>query len=128
LGVLVEQDVVYIEIAEGPQRVRALVNRGDRLEAHTVASGKAILAFSGAGAVEAVIARGLRPLTPRTISTREAFLEQRATARRRGFAIMSGEWVDEVAAVSAPIFGPGSEVVAAAGIAAPRSRLESEDL
>lgn len=128
LGVLAGQDVVYIEIAESPQRVRALVQRGDRLEAHTVASGKAILAFSSASTVEVVVARGLRRFTARTISTREDLLEQLAATRRRGFAIMSGEWVDEVAAVSAPIFGPGCEVVAAAGIAAPRARLEAEDL
>src|SRR5258706_7908554 len=40
-GVLQETEVVYLEIAESPQRIRAYVLRGDHLPAHCVAAGKA---------------------------------------------------------------------------------------
>jgi DNA-binding IclR family transcriptional regulator len=124
LGVLSGTDIVYVEIAESPQRVRACVVRGDRLPAHCVASGKAILAFSDSALVERVIGAGLKRLSSQTIVTAEGLWEDLEATRKRGFGLNLGEWLDEVVAVSAPVFSNLGQVVGAIGIAAPRSRLE----
>ena len=124
LGVLAGADVVYLEIAESPQRVRAVVARGDRLPAHCVASGKAILAHCDAHVIASVIAAGLERLTSHTITTAEGLLEDLAAARARGYGLNLGEWLEDVVAVSAPVFSHTGQVVGAIGIAAPRSRLE----
>lgn len=128
LGVLDGHHVVYLETAESPQRVRALVNRGDRLPAHAVASGKAILAHSPPKTVESFVAEGLEQLTERTLGSSEELLDQLATVRTQGFAFVFGEWVDDVVAVAAPVFSHDNEVVAAVGISAPRARLSLEEL
>ncbi|MFU0507915.1 IclR family transcriptional regulator [Pseudaminobacter sp. NGMCC 1.201702] len=128
LGVLDGCDVVYIETAESSQRVRALVKRGDRIAAHVVASGKAILAYSDNAPIEAVLDAGLAAKTSRSLTSRETFLAELAMTRERGFAFAIGEWVEDVVAVAAPVFSHLDQVVGAIGIAAPRSRLDAADL
>ncbi|HKY94234.1 MAG TPA: IclR family transcriptional regulator [Kiloniellales bacterium] len=124
-GVLEGTEMVYLEIAESPQRVRIYVRRGDRLPAHAVAGGKAVLAHESAETLAQFIAQGLAPLTSRTITRAHDFRAELATVRRRGYAANLGEWVDEVTAVSAPIFGPQDRVVGALGVAGPGTRLKA---
>lgn len=128
LGIMDGRDVVYIETAESSQRVRALVHRGDRLSAHIVASGKAILAYSDTTFVDAFVAGGLPKSTSHTFTSTARFLNELSVTRTRGFAVSIGEWVDDVVAVAAPVFSHLDHVVGAIGIAAPRSRLNDAEL
>lgn len=128
LGILDGRDVVYVETAESSQRVRALVHRGDRLPAHIVASGKAILAHCDDTFVEAFTKAGLARSTAHTLTSKAEFLNELAITRARGFAVSIGEWVDDVVAVAAPVFSHLDHVVGAIGIAAPRSRVEDAEL
>lgn len=128
LGIMDGNEVVYVEIAESPQRVRALVNAGDRLPAHAVASGKAILAYSSDEEVRAFLDHNLAQLTERTLQETETLREHLVLTQSRGFAVAIGEWLDDVVAVAAPVFSHLDQVVAAIGIAAPRSRLDAEKL
>lgn len=121
-GVLEGNEVVYLDIAESAQRVRAYVQRGDRLPAHAVAAGKAILAHAPPETVDRMLATSLPRLTAATIVDAEELRRDLDRTRRRGFGLNVGEWQDEVTGVSAPVFGVGG-VVAAIGVAGPRSRL-----
>jgi DNA-binding IclR family transcriptional regulator len=49
--------------------------------------------------------------------------QQLATTRRRGWADSFGERAPGVASVSAPVFGPGGEVLAAISVSGPASRI-----
>lgn len=124
-GVLQGPEVVYLEIAESPQRVRAYVLRGDHLPAHAVAAGKAILAHAAPAVLDAVLASGLPRLAPATITDRPAFLRELRTTRQRGYGLNIGEWLADVTGVSAPIFGYSGEVEGAIGVAGPMSRLDA---
>lgn len=124
-AVLEGAEMVYLEIAESPQRVRIYVRRGDRLPAHAVAAGKAVLAHESAEALENFLARGLPRLTGKTITRGADFRAAMAAVRRRGYAVNQGEWVEEVTAVSAPVFGPAGRVLGAIGIAGPETRLKA---
>lgn len=128
IGVLSGTDVVYIDIADSPQRVRAFVKRHEHLPAHCVASGKAILAHSDPSVVEAVIRAGLTRLTSRTIASKKAFLEDLRLTRERGYAVNIGEWMEDVVAVSVPLFSHQGVVAGAIGVAWPKSRLTKEKL
>jgi len=121
-------EVVYLDIAEGPQRVRIYVQRGDRLPAHGVAAGKAILAQQPAEAVERFLAAGLPPLTPNTITDPAAFRAELEATRSRGFALNLGEWVAEVTGVSAPVLAHSRGIVAAIGVAGLGTRLQEPRL
>ncbi len=127
-GTLEGREVVYLEIAESPQRVRIYVQRGDRLPAHTVAAGKAILAFTAAELREAYSAAGLPALTDATITSHKAFQGELAAIRRRGYAQNLGEWIGEVVGISAPVFAHERGVVGAIGVAGLGARMKGARL
>jgi len=128
LAVLDGFEVVYVDVSQGSQLIRAVVSRGDRLSAHCVASGKAILAHSPREKVMEFLARGLKSLTPRTISSPDDFITDLELIRERGYATNIGEWSDDVSAIACPVFSHQGNVVGAIGIAGPRLRLGSKTL
>lgn len=112
LGVLDGTDVVYIDRVECPLAVRAYVPIGGRAPAHSVATGKAILAFRRAEKM-----RGREGGYSKTLQTE---FEQ---IRRRGYAVNRGEWEQAVGAIAAPVFDAQGDVVASIGIILPSHRL-----
>ena len=124
-GVLQDTEVVYLEIAESPQRIRAYVLRGDHVPAHCVAAGKAILAHTDPQTLEAFLASGLARMTPATITSRVSFLRDLRATQQRGYGVNVGEWMPDVTGVSAPVFGHTGIVEGAVGVAGPISRLSA---
>jgi DNA-binding IclR family transcriptional regulator len=117
-------EVVYVDIADSPQRIRAIVPRGDRLPAYCVASGRAILAYSDRETVEIVIKAGLVRRTKSTIVDRDEFLAELKRTAKRGYAINIGEWLEDVVGVSAPLLSSEGKVFAAMGVSSPMARVD----
>lgn len=127
LVVLRDADVLYVDIAEGSEPLRVYAEVGQRAPAYATASGKAMLAHH-AGALPQVLERGLKRLTPSTV-TSVAELERRlAEVRRTGLSVNQGERRDDIAAVAAPIFDAQGDCVAAVSLSGPRSRVSGEAL
>lgn len=126
LGVLHGTHVIYLAIAESPQRVRACVAQGDRVPAHCVASGKAILAYAPPFAMKGVIDEGLPQMSANTIVSADDLEADLVATRTRGYGLNIGEWSDEVIAASAPVFAHTGDVVGAIGISGPTGRLDPE--
>lgn len=127
-GILSEIEVVYLDIAESAQRVRAYVERGDRLAAQVTASGKAILANSPTSTVEEFISRWVAsPDAPSPLRV-ERFRRELDATKWRGYGINLDEWVQDVSATSAPVFAPSGKVIGAVGIAGPSSRINSDTI
>ncbi|MFI4986090.1 MAG: IclR family transcriptional regulator [Alphaproteobacteria bacterium] len=125
VSVLDGREVTYLDVVDGPRRIRAYVSRGERLPAHCVASGKAILAFSEAAAIERLFATPLPKLTASTITRRGQFSAEIAKVRRQGYALNLGEWNDDVTGISAPVFSAGGMICGAIGISGPYARLDA---
>lgn len=117
LGVLDGTDVVYIDRVECPLAVRAYVPIGGRAPAHSVATGKAILAFLPPGNSRGGGPRGRDGAYSKPLQTE---FEQ---IRRRGYAVNRGEWERAVGAIAAPVFDAQGDVVASLGIILPAHRL-----
>ncbi|MFG1311246.1 IclR family transcriptional regulator domain-containing protein [Xanthobacter tagetidis] len=128
LAIMDGREIVYVDVAEGSHRVRAVVSRGDRVPGHCVASGKAILAFSDRQRVTEFLAAGLAAFTPGTITSPDGLLTELDRTSRRGYAVNLGEWAEDVSAVAVPVFGPNDAAVGAIGIAGPRLRLGAKML
>lgn len=128
LAILDGPDIVYVDVSEGSQLIRAVVSRGDRLPAHGVASGKAILAYSSRDKVIEFLGRNLTSLTPETMTSSEDLLTDFERVRKRGYATNIGESASDVSAVAVPIFAQNDQVVGAIGIAGPRLRLGAKML
>jgi DNA-binding IclR family transcriptional regulator len=122
LSVLDGDEVVYVGKLDSPEPVRAYSQVGGRAPAHCVATGKAMLAWAGEGALAAAAAR-LRAWSPRTLTDAADFLREMERVRQAGYAVNRGEWRESVGGVAAPVRDRDGRVVAALGISGPIDRL-----
>ena len=122
LSVLDGDEVVYVHKLDSPEPVRAYSQIGGRAPAHCVATGKAMLAWSGDTALQA-LSRRLHGWSPRTLTDPLEFLREMERIRQQGYAVNRGEWRESVGGVAAPVRDPGGRVVAAVGVSGPIDRL-----
>lgn len=122
LSVLDGDEVVYVDKLDSPEPVRAYTQIGGRAPAHCVATGKALLAWSGDAHLDA-LSRRLRAATPRTVTEPVEFLREMERVRALGYAVNRGEWRESVGGVAAAVRDPGGRVVAAVGVSGPIERL-----
>lgn len=94
---------------------------------HAAAAGKCFLAYKTPEAAQQLIyARGLTPITPRTIVDPQTFLTELARVRAQGYALNNEESEIGVRYLAVPIFGHNDTVVAALNVGAPVVRLPDE--
>ena len=131
--VVVEEhgEAVYVDFALGDRAVKTHARIGTRAPLHSLASGKAILAYLPEERVEEIVDRhGLAAQTERTIQSRDALDEELERTRERGYAINEHEANVGTRAVGVPVRVDGV-VAAAIAVAGPanritRARLEDE--
>ena len=119
-------EIVYIDKVESAQPVRMHSRIGNRQPAYSTATGKAFLAHATEAVVEKVIAAGLPPRTPNTITTAERLHAELRAIRERGYAVDDVENEPEIRCVAAPIHDHGGAVTTAVSVSGPASRLTSE--
>jgi len=123
LAILDGAEIMYVYNLESTQAIRMRSDIGVRKPAYCTAEGQAILAFQPAEVIDAVIAEGLPPRTPQTITEPGRLREAFADIRRRGCAIEDEESEIGMRAVAAPIRDDSGTVIAAVGVAGPATRL-----
>ncbi len=128
LTVLDDTDVVFINILEGPKRVKLAAAIGQRLPAFATASGKAILGFLPEKMVRRIINRGMPQLTAHTLSSPEILLDDLISVREQGFALSEQELEEQINAVAAPIFDSQRNPIASIAVAGPAYRLTRQKM
>jgi DNA-binding IclR family transcriptional regulator len=116
-------EVVYLEVLRSPSAPPLPTRMGGRWPAHCTGIGKAILAFSDAAVVEALLENELARLSERTISTPGTFVRELARIRERGIAYDLEESRAGVACVASPVFGHTGEVVAGLSVSGWHNRI-----
>ncbi len=118
--------LIYIKMLESPHPFRMAAQVGSRLPIHSTALGKAIAAFLPEAEVEALVKRqGLRPSTPRTITSLEVLKRELRRTRAKGYAEDNGETEPEASCIGAPIFGSDNRPLGAISISGPTSRIRA---
>ncbi|MBX5446830.1 IclR family transcriptional regulator [Sphaerobacter sp.] len=125
-SILTGRRVVHVEVRVPGQALRLHANVGDSFDAHAVASGKAILAFSPREVVEEYIAGGLPRRTSQTITDPDRFRAELAVIRQRGYAENLAEWEEDVRGAAAPVWDRDGQVIAAISVAGPMFRLTAD--
>jgi DNA-binding IclR family transcriptional regulator len=125
LSAVAENHLVVVDGAQAMQGLSIVPFVGTRVPLHATAGGKTWLAsLSPEKARAAALRIRLAALTPQTIVSVERLLVELETTRRRGFAVVEGEFLDHVNAIAVPIgqarFG---FFVGALAVCAPESRL-----
>jgi IclR family KDG regulon transcriptional repressor len=122
LSILDGTDVLYVDVIDSPQPVRAHTKPGDRAPAFCMATGKAMLAYAPPSVIDSIV-ENFEVFTPLTITTREQLEKELERVRRKGFAYNRGEWGGGVRGIAAPIFDSRGEPVAAISVGAPGERM-----
>ncbi len=125
VGVLDDDQVVYVDRLESTHSLRLFHETGRRVPLHCTSSGKVLLAHLPDDEVERIIAAGLRAHTPHTIVAPDALRAELAGVRERGWADAVNEREIGVASLAAPIHGPTGQVVAAISVGAPVTRFRA---
>ncbi|MEW6636200.1 MAG: IclR family transcriptional regulator [Actinomycetota bacterium] len=129
LAVLDRNSVVYLEQVPAARMVRMFTEPGNRVPPYASGTGKVLLAYEPAAAVDAILGQdGLRSYTPHTITDRRRLREELERIREQGYATDSEELEEGVRCVAAPIFGAEGKVVAAISISGPAGRLDEARL
>jgi IclR family transcriptional regulator, KDG regulon repressor len=124
LGMLNGQQVLLIEVVDGTRSIRMGSRLGERDPLHTSAVGKAILAYQGPAAIEALVqADALPRLTAHTLTDPEALGHDLAGVRERGYSLDREEGEIGLCCVGIPIFNHRGQVLSALSLSAPAARL-----
>jgi len=101
----------------------------DRLNFHSTASGKAILAYTDEETRESILNKhDLFERTPNTITERSTLEEELDKIRDQGYSINDEEEMGGLRGVGAPIKGQGGAIEGAVSISAPTGRVTNECL
>jgi DNA-binding IclR family transcriptional regulator len=117
-------DALIVERVRGRTSVPITSRVGGRLPLHCTGVGKAILAFSDPDLQEAVIARGLTPMTPYTITDPDILRRDLSATRERGYAITRMEMGLNSASVGVPILDANDQVLGAISLIVEASRAD----
>ncbi|WP_138919463.1 IclR family transcriptional regulator [Oceanicola sp. S124] len=128
-GILDGDWLVTVSQVESRQIVRAISPPGGHTPVFCSGMGKALLATWPDPEIIALAARtGLRPMTPRSLTSIEAVLADIARIRRRGYAVDDEEHIQGLRCVAAVVWSPTGEPACAISISGLAARLAPERL
>jgi len=106
LAVLRGTEVLYLEKVFGHSTIPSGTTIGSRKPAYCTALGKAILAFSDADTVRAVLSVKMQRFTPYTLTRPDQLLARLQRVRAEGVAVDCEEWQLGVTCLAAPLLDP----------------------
>jgi IclR family acetate operon transcriptional repressor len=129
VGILLGQTVVFLDCIEGRHRSHVSSRVGELLPAHSLSTGKALLAELTCEDFLALYPREtLSAVTPRTMTTRSLVQNDLAQITRRGYATAFRESDEELSAIAVSVRDVIGRTRFAVSIAAPASRLTPKSL
>lgn len=118
---------IIIATEEGAEAIPVRIFGGIRMNMHTAAPGKAILAFLPSDRIDEIIDRhGLKQRTKNTITTRDALDEELQWIREHNYALDDEERLTGMRSVAAPVIDRNERVRGSITIYGPTNRLSDE--
>jgi DNA-binding IclR family transcriptional regulator len=129
LAVLDHGEAVYIEKVDSPGFIKMDTWIGRRMEVHSTAVGKSLIAHLSHAEVEAIIKeRGMRKVTSKTITTHARLLRELDGVRASGQAVDDEENSLGARCVAAPVFDEFGKVVAAISVSGTLSQIDKSSV
>ncbi len=126
VAVLRRNSVVPVDVVEADRPVRIVSPLGEALPLHCTAAGKAILAFEPEDALRTLLPDGLHKFTEKTLTERPGLVQQLKTIASAGYAIDSGEHLEDARGIAAPVRDYTRNVVGTIAVVGPAYRLAPE--
>lgn len=124
LAIMDNDEVLFLDVIQSPQRVKLASSMGQRLPAFSTASGKALLAWMPEEEALRVLQNTNISFRPNIVPTSEAFLEDMRATRERGYSIDCEGLETGIHAVGVPLFRGDGKAIASLAIAGPAFRME----
>jgi len=121
LAVVSDGKALYLERLRGPRSVPIVTRVAAELPLHTTGVGQVLLAFASDDFIEKVLADGLTPHTPYTITDPDLLRACLAEIRRTGYAVTNEEMTLGSCSVAAPVRDAEGRVFAALSLVIRRS-------
>ncbi|MDA8870918.1 IclR family transcriptional regulator [Rhizobiaceae bacterium] len=119
--------MIYLDRVETKWPLRIQLPVGTRVPLHATASGKMYLSTLEPARFARIVANvPLDAVTERTIVDRDALVAEIEVVRERGYATDSGEFVEGMVALAAPIADAQGHMFATLSFHAPESRMDLE--
>jgi len=123
LGVIMENQLVYIDKREGNSMIRIASEIGWRRPLNYGMLGMVLLAYQDVDYVKKILMNyPLKPYTPNSITDNKYFLKRLENIRDNGYIIEKEEAVEGLIGIAAPIMDYSAKTTAALGIALPISQ------
>jgi DNA-binding IclR family transcriptional regulator len=113
LAVVSDRKALYVERLRGPRSVPIVTRVAAELPLHATGVGRVLLAYAPQTFVDEVLADGLTPHTPNTITDPARLRACLAEVRRTGYAVTNEEMTLGSCSVAAPVRDEGGDVLAA---------------
>ncbi|WP_426300794.1 IclR family transcriptional regulator [Arthrobacter sp. R-11] len=95
---------------------------------HASAAGKVVLAELSDEQVVAALPKRLESFTPKTITRRDALLEELRRVREQGYAILDDELEEGLFVIACPVRDSAGQLLGALTVNGPTQRVKSDDL
>lgn len=129
MALLEGDEIRYIAQVPGPRLISVKIPVGTRFPAHATSMGKVLLAGLAPETLEAKLgAMDLRPVTVRTVTTRESLRTELATVRKQGYVICDDELEGGLRGVAVPLRGPDGQVLAALNVSLHSNSASEEEM
>lgn len=126
LAVLDGRENVYIAKVGATQALQLVSEVGSRLPAHATGVGKVLLAHLDRDELERRFASVVfEKFTERTVGSLEELEVVLETIRRNGYGIDDGEYTEGVYCLAVPVFGSGTNPLAAMSVSIPSIRVKA---
>ncbi len=119
--------MVPLDNVDADQAIRLSSQIGETLPLHCTAAGKAHLAFESEDELKTRLPE-LKKYTSSTVTERSALTQQLKAVVEKGYAVDSGEYVEDVRSVAVAIKDYTGRVVGALAVSGPAYRLTNERL
>ncbi|MDQ3698446.1 MAG: IclR family transcriptional regulator [Gemmatimonadota bacterium] len=123
LEVLAGKEMLILDEVQSRALIGTSPSVGTRWPAHATSTGKVLLADLPVNERRALLGARLAKLTSRTITSHRALNAELTRVRDRGFAVANEELDTGYVAVSAPVRGHDSHIVAALSVGGPSVRM-----
>jgi DNA-binding IclR family transcriptional regulator len=121
-----QSGMVPLDGFEADQPVRLVSTIGETLPLHATAVGKTQLAFGSDEDLKTRLPETLKRFTAKTITERAALVQQLKGVVENGYAVDTGEYIEDVRAVAVPIKDYTGHVVGALAVSGPGYRMTAE--
>lgn len=126
LAVREGREVLYLDHVSAVNEVEVRDWTGLRMPLHTIASGLVLLAHADAAELSAYFTQPLEQVTDQTVIDPTLLTERVAEARGLGYVWTSGEAVEGISSVAAPVRGSNGLVQAAIHVHGPSYRFPGD--